>query len=320
MVEVSQFENTVIQSARADEFLLGAWQVSPSLNKISLRNGKLSRHLEPRLTKLLCYLAANQSRVISRDELVKELWPKVIVNENSLTRAVSELRKQLFVENDFCSAYIETIPKRGYRLLLAIEEPSSFSIFTANTSALLPFIKQPQLTVAALCLSLVAGFWISGNTGNNESPIFDEPVLLADEIVESKNYIGGEVSLSTSDGDALANDAIEAPIINEDKTHFAYIQYDHTGSTIFLGNIAEMNEPVPIYNSSEKLFNLAWSPLSNSLLFAKQAKLTTAALFSNGVSDAELFAINTKNFEVSKLVEQAPKSDFSESSKSLNLT
>ena len=320
MVEVSQIESTDILTARTDDFLLGAWRVSPSLNKISLRSGKLVRHLEPRLTKLLCYLAAKESSVISRDELVKELWPKVIVNENSLARAVSELRKQLFVENDSSSAYIETIPKRGYRLLVIVEEQSSLSLLAANNATFLPFVKQRQLSVAALCLSLVAGFWISQDVSNSEAPVFEEPILLADEIVESKTYFGGEVSLSTSESDALATETIEAPIVNEDKTHFAYIQYDHTGSTIFLGSIEEMNEPAPIYNSNDKLFNLAWSPLSNSLLFAKQGNLTTAALFSNSASDAELYAINTNNFEVSKLIEQAPKSDFIESSNSLNLT
>ena len=74
-------------------FSVGDWQVWPELNRLQHRRETRQRQLEPRLINLLCYLAANSERVLSREQLVNELWPRVTVNENSLTRAVSELRK-----------------------------------------------------------------------------------------------------------------------------------------------------------------------------------------------------------------------------------
>ena len=73
--------------ALARPFSLGDWRVLPQLNRLQHLTSGEERQLEPRLIKLLCFLAANEHRVLSREELVQELWPRVIVNENSLTRA-----------------------------------------------------------------------------------------------------------------------------------------------------------------------------------------------------------------------------------------
>ncbi|CAN0495472.1 unnamed protein product, partial [Discosporangium mesarthrocarpum] len=97
-------------------FQIGKWQVDPALNLMVDCQTDEQRHLEPRLMKLLCFLAANQGTVVSRDELVALLWPRVIVNENSLTRAISELRKQLDAPATPARKAVQTIPKRGYRL------------------------------------------------------------------------------------------------------------------------------------------------------------------------------------------------------------
>ena len=98
-------------------FTLGSWRVNPELNQLTqINNPCVQRTMEPRLMHLLCFLAANPTRVLTRDQLSCELWPRVIVNENSLTRAVSELRKKLALPDRAGTAYLQTIPKRGYRL------------------------------------------------------------------------------------------------------------------------------------------------------------------------------------------------------------
>ena len=96
------------------KFVLSNWVVNPELNCI-WQGGEPAhkRPLEPRLMHLLCFLAANQGQVLSRDQLTEELWPRVIVNENSLTRAVSELRKKLEIGKNSNNNYLETIPKDG---------------------------------------------------------------------------------------------------------------------------------------------------------------------------------------------------------------
>jgi DNA-binding winged helix-turn-helix (wHTH) protein len=113
-------ESQTGQLSCEQDFYLDSWRVAPALNQISHRQQSLERHLEPRLMKLLCLLAARPGQVISREELVAELWPRVIVNENSLTRAVSELRKLLQTEDFPARDKLRTIPKRGYRLTASV--------------------------------------------------------------------------------------------------------------------------------------------------------------------------------------------------------
>jgi DNA-binding winged helix-turn-helix (wHTH) protein len=100
------------------------WQVDPQRNTIqALTAGNRVRRqqLEPRIMHLLCLLAGANGTVVSREELMLALWPKVIVNENSLTRAVSELRKALATTasaeiSASRTTLIETVSKKGYRL------------------------------------------------------------------------------------------------------------------------------------------------------------------------------------------------------------
>lgn len=102
-------------------FKVDNWLVDPSDNQARHAISGTTCTLEPRLMRLLCTLAATPRRVISRDTLVESVWPHVIVNENSLTRAVSDLRKALQTTEVSGKQLIETVPKRGYRLMAEVE-------------------------------------------------------------------------------------------------------------------------------------------------------------------------------------------------------
>jgi len=294
------------QPALRQAFRVGAWRVQPELNRLQLIQGDECRHLEPRLILLLSYLAANENRVLSRDDLIQELWPNGIVNENSLTRAVSELRKQLAVCQAQRISYIETIPKKGYRLLAAVDQTQA--VLPAATSAWTDrpqeFRLAYQAGLAALCLSLIAGFLFNLDS-SNESPATFEPVMLSDEVMEPElGIIGGELTLSNMEDKSYGSESIATPVVSNDDSQYAYIQYDHTGSTIFLGSLNEMDEPSAIFNSPEKLFNLAWSPLGNAILFAKQAAITSTALFTEIQQLIELFSLNLDTLETRQLIEE----------------
>lgn len=65
---------------------------------------------------LLCVLAAHRGQVVSREALMQALWPDVVVGDDSLARTVSKLRQALG-DDARSPTYLETIAKRGYRLL-----------------------------------------------------------------------------------------------------------------------------------------------------------------------------------------------------------
>ena len=80
-----------------------------------------SRHLEPKAMDALVLLADRAGEVVSKDELIDEVWEGRIISEGTLTNTIAELRAALG-DDARNPRYIETIPKRGYRLLCPVEE------------------------------------------------------------------------------------------------------------------------------------------------------------------------------------------------------
>ncbi len=101
------------------DFFIGDWTVSPRLKRIS--RGDEIKALEPQLMAVLVYLASRQSEVVTKEELMSEVWKGVIVSENVMTRAISSLRKSL-EDSRSEPRYIETISKTGYRLIAEVKQ------------------------------------------------------------------------------------------------------------------------------------------------------------------------------------------------------
>ncbi|MEO8135796.1 MAG: winged helix-turn-helix domain-containing protein [Betaproteobacteria bacterium] len=97
---------------------IGDWLVDRATNDIS-RNSEVV-HLEPKVVDLLIALAHRANQVVSREELLAQVWSGVVVGEDVLTQAVIKVRKALG-DSTRAPAYIQTIPKRGYRLIAAVE-------------------------------------------------------------------------------------------------------------------------------------------------------------------------------------------------------
>src|SRR5215813_7910311 len=74
--------------------------------------------------ELLLFLIRHRGRVVKKDELLRQVWPDTIVEENNLVRHISALRKALD-EHHHESHYILTIPGRGYRFGGRVKELES---------------------------------------------------------------------------------------------------------------------------------------------------------------------------------------------------
>ena len=66
--------------------------------------------------QLLCVLATQPGKVFSKQELLAQVWPKRVIVDGGLKRAISALRRVLG-DSAETPLYIETIPRVGYRLL-----------------------------------------------------------------------------------------------------------------------------------------------------------------------------------------------------------
>lgn len=89
-----------------------------------LRRGEEKIAVPPKVFDLLVYLVKNRGRLVSHDELLDVLWPAAAVGAASLTRAVANLRRALDDPAED-PLYVETVPRRGYRLIAAVKEMRS---------------------------------------------------------------------------------------------------------------------------------------------------------------------------------------------------
>ena len=95
-------------------FRLGEWLVRQGEGVLC--SDRKSVRLEPRVMAVLVYLAAQEGRVVSKDELLETVWGGAFVEAGVLSQAVHSLRKALG-DDARQPRYVQTIPKRGYRLL-----------------------------------------------------------------------------------------------------------------------------------------------------------------------------------------------------------
>jgi DNA-binding winged helix-turn-helix (wHTH) protein/TolB-like protein/Tfp pilus assembly protein PilF len=96
---------------------IGEWSADPAINELG-RAGETQR-VEPKVMEVLMVLASRPGAVVSREELLSLVWPGVVVGDEALTQSVIKLRRALG-DNPRSPAYIETISKRGYRLIAPV--------------------------------------------------------------------------------------------------------------------------------------------------------------------------------------------------------
>src|SRR4029078_10849747 len=76
--------------------------------------------LAPKVFETLLVLIENHHVMLDKDYLLKRIWPDAFVEEGSLARNISILRRALGESPDD-QRYIQTIPKRGYRFIAPVK-------------------------------------------------------------------------------------------------------------------------------------------------------------------------------------------------------
>jgi len=105
---------------------VGAWIVEPESNVIRQESAEV--RLEPRVMNLLVFLASRPGLVTSKDQIVDAVWEGAFISESALTRTVADLRKALG-DDARSPRYVETISKRGYRLVADVAGGSPAVVF-----------------------------------------------------------------------------------------------------------------------------------------------------------------------------------------------
>lgn len=97
-------------------YKIGNWTFTPSRNELA--DGDTTLRLEDRAGRVLEYLCQNAGSVVSKEQLIEHVWQGRHLSEQSVPVVISYLRKT-FSEGGGQTRVIETIPKRGYRIIEA---------------------------------------------------------------------------------------------------------------------------------------------------------------------------------------------------------
>ena len=130
-------------------FRIGETVVLPASNEL-LKSGKTIR-VEPRLIRILCCLARSPGESVARTELLNSAWGDGAGTDESLTQAISHLRR-LLGDSARNPRTIQTLPKRGYRL---VDPPVSLEAQHAGPIIAAPRRRLSWMTLAA-CMLLTA--------------------------------------------------------------------------------------------------------------------------------------------------------------------
>lgn len=158
---------TLKSTTYPDAVRVGDWQVVRATGELVGAQG--ASRLEPKVADLLFLLASRRGAAVTREEIMDALWPGQVVGDDSLARAVFKLRQALG-DDAKSPRYIETLSKRGYRLMA---EPTSAALQDVAATDAVSAPALPTSTVrrrwvwVALALVIVAlvigsAWWSSG--------------------------------------------------------------------------------------------------------------------------------------------------------------
>jgi adenylate cyclase len=137
-------------------FLFEGYTLDSARN--ALRTADRDLKLRPKSFEVLCYLLENADRIVTKQELMKAVWPNVTVTDQVLTHCVSEVRQAI---GDSEQTIVKTIPRRGYRFTAPV-------LRLATGAAAAP---QPALPAAESPPA-----W-SDPASRSQSPLLDRPSI-----------------------------------------------------------------------------------------------------------------------------------------------
>ena len=160
----------MIDEKLTDSFWIDDFKIDPYEFVMHGPRGEIP--LEPKVMNVLIALSENQGQTVSRDVLMDKVWAVEFGSDESLTRAISVLRKN-FDDGRGRHTVIETIPRKGYKLVgqvslvgpITQSRTDNSEIHGANSSALNPSFLRKWVSglIAIVALISIGGVILQNN-------------------------------------------------------------------------------------------------------------------------------------------------------------
>ena len=159
-------------------YQFGAFRLDAT-DRLLYRDGELVA-LAPKVVDTLLLLVSNSGRVLTKDEMMKQLWPDSFVENGTLSQYISLLRKAL----GDSAGWVENHPRRGYRFTAPIDEIAcapAQSAVDGQEKAVAPPAGRRGMPVfrafsLAVLLALAGALWISAR--RTPAPSFHSVAVL----------------------------------------------------------------------------------------------------------------------------------------------
>lgn len=224
-------------------FEVGGWTVDSLA--LSISNAEKEEHLPAKAMAVLVYLAENHGRLVTREELIAQVWDgNAYVGEKTLTNAVWRIR-QILGRDAHDVDFIKTTPKTGYQLIPAPTIVDTDSQSRPPTRGAGNMARASGLALAALVVLGLAWRSISTPTGL----AVDEPLAIVTHLPGRELY------------------AAPAP----DGSQFAFMHVDRSGEqTLYVQSLTQADgQPSKFTSSGTSNFSPSWAPDSRHLAYVR---------------------------------------------------
>ncbi len=272
---------------RPADFKLGPWTVQSARHRLFCQDSGETRSLEPRLMHLLTLLAEANGEVVTREHLISAIWPRVVVTENSLSRAVSDLRRQLR-HPDQQATWIETIPKRGYRLAVPVTNAQPPQASPRKHNGTRHSKWRHQALAASLVIAAVVTGWLAVPTQQESAlPLAQWPSDTGHYLLDSAVQTGlprtvaryeSTLAMQSSESDEPHHE-VSGVLRSPDGELYTQVRYDEDGTSLVIGAAGSNQAPFTVYVTDRFIHSVQWSPVGNAVLFAVSDRLNPASLF-----------------------------------------
>ncbi|SFC32928.1 winged helix-turn-helix domain-containing protein [Pseudoalteromonas denitrificans] len=230
--------------------------------------------LEPKVYALLLFFCRNSERLISKDELMAQVWAGTLVNDNTISRTLVKVRKALG-DDSKSPHFIVTIPRKGYQMQARFLSSAQLSqneekdlIETQNTGgSSLRLLKIPSRKLVVFSGFILFILFIISLFKLNDLPKFS--TLKAKEISPLTRSTGVEWF----------------PAMSFDMGELAYVQVDVLSGFkyIKIENQHDKNSKV-IKHADANISKPVWSPKGETLAFlyqtASECKIVSAPFYN----------------------------------------